>query len=85
MGMTPAKTFPFPTAYGASPDSNVLAQAKAAPQAPPTNFSPLNPQAVPQQPQAQGQQQGLPMQRINRYYHYGGMDGGPNPHGRFYD
>lgn len=44
MGMTPAKTFPWPTPYGQSPDSNVLTKAIAAPQAPAQNFLPLNPQ-----------------------------------------
>jgi hypothetical protein len=43
MGQQPAKYFPWPTPYGQSPDSNVLNQAQAAPQAPLNNFLPLNP------------------------------------------
>jgi hypothetical protein len=43
MGQTPAKAFPWPTPYGQSPDSNVLNQAIAPPQAPQNNFLPLNP------------------------------------------
>lgn len=43
MGQQPAKYFPWPTPYGQSPDSNVLNQAIAPPQAPLNNFLPLNP------------------------------------------
>jgi hypothetical protein len=53
MGANPAKFFPWPTPYGQSPDANVLAEAKAAPQAPtqtqPT-FLPLNPAPPTPQP-----------------------------------
>ena len=55
MGQSSAKYFPWPTPYGTSPANNVVSQAQAAPQAPPTNFLPLNP-AAPQTP-AQPQQQ----------------------------
>jgi len=43
MGQTPAKFFPWPTPFGQSPDSNVVSQAQAPPQAPLNNFLPLNP------------------------------------------
>ena len=51
MGANPAKFFAWPTPYGQSPDANVLAQAKAAPQAPTQqNFLPLNPAPPTPQP-----------------------------------
>lgn len=63
IGMTPAKTFPWPTPYGQSPDSNVLTKAIAAPQAPAQNFLPLNPQP----------QQNTPVQTQQARVGYGGF------------
>lgn len=73
MGQTPAKFFPWPQPYGQNPDSNVLAQAKAAPLAPQQNFLPLNQpdpsaQAQPQQPAPQNQL-GLGNRRNNLMFH----------------
>lgn len=42
MGQNPAKLFGPPTPFGQSPDSAVLNQAMAPPQAPQQNFLPLN-------------------------------------------